>query len=49
MWQRAKHLTDAQLTHFTIEEDLIEIRTGPTGELLTYHLTAASAPLITLL
>ncbi|EIW83132.1 hypothetical protein CONPUDRAFT_152173 [Coniophora puteana RWD-64-598 SS2] len=28
MWSRAGHLTDAQLTSFTIEEHLVEIRSG---------------------
>ena len=32
MWSRVAHLTDAQLAHFTMEHDLVEVRTGPTCE-----------------
>jgi len=28
MWSRAASLTDAQLTHFTIEQDLVQVRSG---------------------
>jgi len=31
MWSRAAHLSDAELVAFTIEKDLVEIRSGPTS------------------
>ncbi|KAI0032233.1 hypothetical protein K488DRAFT_86035 [Vararia minispora EC-137] len=31
MWSRAQGLTDHQLTNFTVENDLVEVRSGPTS------------------
>lgn len=31
MWSRASKLSDAELSHFTIKEDLIEVSAGPTS------------------
>ncbi|EKM54486.1 uncharacterized protein PHACADRAFT_258363 [Phanerochaete carnosa HHB-10118-sp] len=31
MWARAAGLTDEQLVHFTIESDLVEVRSAPTS------------------
>ena len=31
MWSRAAGLSDAELVHFTIEEDLVECRSAPTS------------------
>jgi len=31
MWSRAAHLSDHELTSFNIENDLVEIRSGPTS------------------
>jgi len=31
MWSRAAHLSDAELTSFNIEDDLVEIRSVPTS------------------
>ena len=28
MWSRAERLSDAELTHFTIEQDLVQVRSG---------------------
>lgn len=28
MWSRAAGLSDAELTHFTIEQDLVQVRSG---------------------
>lgn len=31
MWSRASKVSDAQLVHFTIKEDLVEVRAGQTS------------------
>jgi len=31
MWSRASKVSDAELVHFTIEKDLVEVRAGATS------------------